>query len=244
MSAAFAVYHREMLLLRRRMTRLAASMAVSPALYLAAFGYGLGRDVHLDGHSYIAFLLPGLVAMTSMMQAFAIASDINISRFYWHVFDEIQTAPVSALAYVAGETLAGVTRALLGVVVVVLLGAVFGVRMACGPWFWLAVFLNAFVFAALAVSAAMLLRSHSDQMLPSSFVITPMVFLGGTFFPVDRLPAALRLPLKLLPLTHGSAAIRSAALNSQPSAGSLLFMLTLGIGLGLLAVQLVRRARA
>jgi len=50
----------------------------------------------------------------------------------------------------------------------------------------------------------MLVRSHSDQALLSSFFITPMAFLGGTFFPVDRLPEWAQAVLVFLPLTHGA----------------------------------------
>ncbi len=128
------------------------------------------------------FLLPGLVAMSSMTQAFAISSEINIARFYWHIFEEIQSAPVSDLSYVTGEVLAGMTRAVLSVLVILVLGYLFGVGMVLNVWFWLGVFLNSFVFASLAVGLAMVVRSHADQALLTSFVITPMAFLGGTFF--------------------------------------------------------------
>ena len=107
-----AIYQREILILRKRFFRQLASMSVSPLLYLIAFGMGMGRDIRVDGHSYLQFLIPGLVAMNSMIQAFAIASEINIARFYWHIFEEFQAAPIRNISYVTGEVLAGITRAL------------------------------------------------------------------------------------------------------------------------------------
>jgi len=71
------------------------SWSVSPFLYLIAFGYALGRDVVIDGHTYMEFLIPGLAAMSSMTQAFVIASEINVARFYLHIFEEFQSAPIS-----------------------------------------------------------------------------------------------------------------------------------------------------
>ena len=112
MRAMLAIYQRELLILRKRFFRQLASMSVSPLLYLIAFGLGMGRDVKVGGHSYLQFLIPGLVAMNSMIQAFAIASEINIARFYWHIFEEFQAAPISNISYVTGEVLAGITRAL------------------------------------------------------------------------------------------------------------------------------------
>ncbi|ETR72617.1 MAG: ABC-2 type transporter [Candidatus Magnetoglobus multicellularis str. Araruama] len=106
-----AVYLREMLLLKRRLIKLIPSWSVSPLLYLIAFGYAMGREITIDGHTYMEFLIPGLVAMSSMTQAFAIATEINVARFYWHIFEEFQAAPISNFSYVSGEVLAGITRA-------------------------------------------------------------------------------------------------------------------------------------
>ena len=144
----FAIYYREILILRRRWSRLLSSMSVSPLLYLIAFGYAMGNEVNIDGHTYMEFLIPGLVAMSSMIQSFAISSEINIARFYWHIFEEFQAAPVSNMAYVTGEVLAGITRALISVCVILILARLFGVVLSYNPLFWLAVLLNSFVFAS------------------------------------------------------------------------------------------------
>ena len=195
-----AVYFREMLILKRRLSRLVSAWSVSPLLYLVAFGYAMGKDLTVQGHSYIEFLIPGLAAMGSMTQAFAIGSEINIARFYWHIFEEFQAAPISKTAYVLGEVLAGMTRALLAVVVILVLGRLFGVRLSLNIFFWAGVLLNSFVFSSLAVALAMLVKSHADQAMMNSFIITPMAFLGGTFFPVERLPEWVQNLLLLLPV--------------------------------------------
>ena len=65
MGSMLAVYQRELLILRKRFFRQLASMSVSPLLYLLAFGLGMGRDVKVDGHPYLEFLIPGLVARTA-----------------------------------------------------------------------------------------------------------------------------------------------------------------------------------
>ncbi|WP_370791499.1 hypothetical protein [Bilophila wadsworthia] len=72
-----AVYLREMLILRRRILKQFASWLVSPLLYLVAFHYAM-NDTLVGSRPYADFLLPGLVAMSSMTQSWAIASDINI----------------------------------------------------------------------------------------------------------------------------------------------------------------------
>ena len=112
MQGLIAVYLRELWILRRRLKRQLAGMAVSPLLYLIAFGYAMGDALQVGEHTYLEFLIPGLVAMASMTQSFGIATDINVARFYWYIFEEFQAAPIGNWAYVGGEVLAGMTRAL------------------------------------------------------------------------------------------------------------------------------------
>ncbi len=243
MHGIIAVYLREMLILKRRLKRQLSGMAISPLLYLIAFGYAMGDAVQFNGHTYLEFLIPGLVAMGSMTQSFSIASDINVARFYWCIFEEFQAAPISNFAYVTGEVLSGMTRALLAIIVILALGLPFGVVLYYGPLFWLAAILNSFVFASLAVALAMLVKSHADQSLLTNFVITPMAFLGGTFFPVDRLPMWAQKILFLLPLTHASKAIRAVALSEIPDWRAYLVLPVTGVLIFIFALRSVKHAR-
>ena len=240
---ALSVYYRELLILKRRLSRLVPSWSVSPLLYLIAFGYAMGKHVTIDGHTYMEFLVPGLIAMSSMTQAFAISSEINIARFYWHIFEEIQAAPVSDLSYVTGEVLAGMTRAFLAVTMILILGLLFGVVLSCNAWFWLAIGLNSFVFASLAVGLAMLVKSHADQTLLTSFVITPMAFLGGTFFPVENFPVWAQKALYLLPLTHAATTIRTASFGEIPSLLSFVILAIIGSLFFYVSVLCVKKAK-
>jgi Nod factor-specific ABC transporter NodJ protein len=238
-----AVYLREMLILRRRFFRQLFSWSVAPLLYLIAFGYGMGRNVIVQGVDYLDFLIPGLAAMTSMTQAFAIGSEINIARFYWHIFEEFQAAPMSHVEYVLGEVLAGVSRALLAGLVIIGLGALFGVVLSYNAYFWGAFVLNSLVFSGLAVALAMLVRSHADQAFMNNFIITPMAFLGGTFFPLAHLPSWAQEMLRFLPITHAASAMREAALGRVPDPFAYCLLAALGAAAFAGAVFTVDRAR-
>lgn len=242
-NGAMAVYRREMLILKRRFKRQIIGQAVTPLLYLVTFGYAMGSQLRFDGVTYLQFLLPGLVAMSSMTQAFSISTDINVARFYWHIFDEFQAAPISNGSYVAGEVMAGITRALMSIIIIIGLGALFGVSLNMGLIFWLTILLNSFLFSSLAVALAMVVKSHADQSLLTNFVITPMAFLGGTFFPLDRVPEVVQWLLNLLPLTHAARAIRSAALGGEVMPFSILLLTGLGILLFVVALSCVNKAR-
>jgi len=243
MRGCIAIYLRELLILRKKFFRQLASMSVGPLLYLIAFGLGMGKGVQIQGRSYMEFLIPGLVAMSSMTQAFAIASEINIARFYWRIFEEFQAAPIRNIAYVTGEVLAGITRAILAVSVIIVIGLAFGVVLSYNLFFWLAVVLNGFVFASLAVCLAMLVKSHADQALLTNFFITPMAFLGGTFFPVDRMPEWAQKVLHVLPLTHAAKAIRSASFKAPPELFSYVLLACVGLVLFVAAFYCVNKAK-
>ncbi len=243
MTGAWAVFMREMLLERRRALKSLLAAGVTPFLFLVAFGWGLGDRLRLDGVDYLSFLAPGLMAMSSMTRAFGIAQEINIARFYWGVFEELQTAPIPAASIALGEVMAGCLRGLTAAAVVWSLARLFGAAVGLSAGLVAAVVLNAFIFASLAVAAAMWVRSHSDQALIANFVITPMAFLSGTFFATTHLPGWMTLVLDLLPLTHTTRLTRAAALGLPWNPASL----AAGIGFAAvffgLAVWSVGRAR-
>lgn len=244
MNGFIAVYYRELLILRRRFLKMLASMCVSPLLYLIAFGYAIGKSVLIDGHTYTEFLIPGLIAMSSMTRAFAIGSEINIARFYWHIFEEFQAAPINNWSYVLGETLAGVTRAIISSIVIILIGIPFGVFLSYkSVAFWSAIFLNSFIFASIAVALAMLVKSHADQAILTNFIITPMGFLGGTFFPVERLPVWAQKIIYTLPLTHASKLIRDSAFKRDVGLNSFILLIVLAIVSFFIAVAVVEKAK-
>ncbi|MDR0576524.1 MAG: ABC transporter permease [Candidatus Accumulibacter sp.] len=238
-----AVYLREMRLLRRRFFRHVASMAVLPLLYLVAFGAAMGAHSPLPGRGYLEFLIPGLAAMTCMTQAYGIATEINVARFYLYVFEEFQAAPIPNAAFVLGEVCAGITRAALGVAVILAVALVFSIGIRVDACFLLAAALNAFAFAALGVFLAMIVKSHADQSLLMSFVITPMSFLGGTLFPVDSLPGWAQPLVWLLPLTHAADAIRNASLGLPARPMDFIALAGAGAVFFALALSSVGRAR-
>jgi len=243
MTGAWPFFVREMILIRRRFWKMLLSMAVSPLLFMIAFGWGLGGRMRMEGSDYLTFLVPGLMAMTSMTRAFAISSEINIARFYWHIFEEFQAAPVSALEIVLGECLAGCVRGLMGAAVVYVLALAFGVRIPPDPALLAALALNTFIFATLAVGTSMTVRSHADQALLTNFIITPMAFLSGTFFSLAKLPAWAAAVINLVPLTHTTRLIRAAALGQPWPLSALIVSLAFAGVFFFLSVKAVRLAQ-
>ncbi|MBF0564875.1 MAG: ABC transporter permease [Nitrospirae bacterium] len=205
-----AVLYREFTVYRKRFFKQLLTASLSPLLFLIAFGWGLGREVSVGGMPYINFLIPGLVTMSSLNQSFAISAEINISRFYFHTFDEYLIAPASHLEIVLGEALFGVFRGMLSCLIIFLYVVVFKVKLSFNAMFLPAILLHTFQFSALAVTTSMVVKDHSSQALVNNFVITPMIFLCGTFFPLGKLPSAFNYLVSILPLTYSTKAIRAS----------------------------------
>ena len=209
------IYLRETLILRKKLIKVLLASAVSPGLFLIAFGYGVGRGAQVNGHDYLVFLLPGLLTMSSMNQSYGIATEINISRFYFKVFEEYLLAPLRRWEIVIAEMLYGMTKGLIPVVIIAGYSLICGVHLSLNPLFILALFLHLSIFSLLGLITALLVRNHSDQATMNAFLITPMMFLSGTFFPVEQMPLLIRAVAALSPLTYSTQLIRATLIPSM-----------------------------
>lgn len=214
----YPVFLREVLIFQRRLLRLGyvASIIFTPLLYLLAFGLGLGRQVTVAGSTYLDFLLPGLIAVTSMINAYTwISTNLTVSRLHFRTLQIYLQAPVSPTAIVVGQVLAGVLWGLLASSILLVMGLIFGGTVGVNPIFLAALLLNCIIFAAFGVVVGMKSRSHEDNATFSNFLILPMAFLCGTFFPLERIPSVLRHIIAVLPLTHTNQVLRDPSLTTH-----------------------------
>ena len=239
------IFLREFLILRRKLIKTLLASAVSPALFLIAFGFGVGRGTSVGGQSYLNFLLPGLLTMASMNQSYGIATEINISRFYFKVFEEYLIAPFGRWQIVLGEMGYGITRGLIPTAIIALYSLFCGVSLHFGPAFFFALLLHLAIFSLLGILAAMIVRSHADQATVNAFLITPMMFLSGTFFPVEKMPFAIKAVASLFPLTYSTRLIRATLLGSTDGCPLLyLLLIAMAVGLFWLCCRVIERVEA
>ncbi len=237
------IFAREMILFRRRLLRLGYlfSAMMSPIIYLIAFGLGLGNRVQIGSVDYLSFLLPGLVAMSSMNNSYTwVASNINLNRVYFKTFQVFVQAPIRPSSILIGEVLAGMVKGLFASVLIIVVGLLVSSRFFLTPLFFVTLFLNCLLFACLGVITGMLAKSHEDTATYSNFFIMPMAFFSGTFFPLDRIPAGLQWIIYLLPLTHANTAIRKEVLDTEVVV-SLLILAGYALAFGLYGSFLIRK---
>ncbi|NOZ70144.1 MAG: ABC transporter permease [Deferribacteres bacterium] len=219
------VLYREINVFRKRARKQILASSLSPLLFLIAFGWGFGDRVAVDGLPYITFLIPGLITMSSLNQSYGIAQELNITRFYFHVFDEYLIAPISHVEIVLGEAAYGMFKGLLSTALIFVYSVIFSVKLMVAPIFFLAILTHTFLFTTLGITIAMLVRDHGDQATVNTFVITPMIFLSGTFFPVEK-PVVFKWLVYALPLTYSTKVIRAALTGGDVN--MLYFLLMIG----------------
>jgi ABC-type multidrug transport system permease subunit len=240
----YTVFWREILVFKRTFWKFTATRLISPFLYLVAFGWGLGRSITTNGGSYLDFVVPGIIALSAMTVSFnAVGISLNMSRLYHKTLEEYLLAPIRSFSFVLGKVLAGTVRGLVGALIILLLGFLFGARPSVGLWFFAIIFLTCFLFAALGVVAAMTVPSHEDMSNFSTFVILPMAFLCGTFFRAENLPGIVADIVYALPLTHTSYALRALAAGEGLPIFSLLILTGYTVAFLAAAVWVVHRVR-
>jgi ABC-2 type transport system permease protein len=205
--------------LRVRIPQVASSGLVSPLIYILAFGLGLGGAIDQvttppAGDTYLEFILPGMVALSSMVISFGGTTfSICGDRLFTKTFEEMLLYPVHPLALHLGKMMAGIVRGLMTAGSVILVAILFTGRFwsFINPLFLLLVVLNCAVFAGLGVIVGLNVKSLESVGLFNNFLIVPMSFLGGTFFDPAMLPPALKVIVYLLPLTYTTIGLRAAA---------------------------------
>lgn len=205
--------------LRVRIPQVAASGLVSPLIYILAFGLGLGSSIDrvaepTAGDSYLEFILPGMVALSSMVISFGGTTfSICGERLFTKNFEEMLLYPIHPLALHLGKMLAGIVRGMMTAAAVIVVAILF-TREFWGflnPLFLLLIVLNCAVFAGLGVIVGLNVKSLESVGLFNNFLIVPMSFLGATFFDPATLPVVLKGIVYLLPLTYTTIGLRAAA---------------------------------
>ena len=216
---SLTVFWGDWLDLRVRIPQVAASGLVSPLIYILAFGLGLGSSLDrvsqpTAGDNYLEFILPGMVALSSMVISFGGTTfSICGDRLFTKTFEEMLLYPVHPLALYLGKMLAGIVRGMMTAASVILVAVLFTGQLwsFLNPLFLGLLVLNSAVFAGLGVIVGLNVKSLESVGLFNNFLIVPMSFLGGTFFDPSTLPVILKGIVYLLPLTYTTIGLRAAA---------------------------------
>ena len=193
---------------KRDFYKITISAMISPLLYLIVFGMGIKTTSH--GEPYINFLIPGLVAMSTMTGSFgAVAQNMSVQRLYEKALDQIMVSPTPLWQFITGQIIGGSLRGIYSAAMILLLTFPLKTGLVWNGWSLIVMFLNGTVFATIALTLSFMAKSYTDAPRYTSFIIVPMSFLCNTFFSTDNMPNGFRQFVSVLPLSKASEMLRS-----------------------------------
>lgn len=229
---------REYVFFKRRFWKITSALIISPLLYIIAFGWGIGENLVVEGSSYMYYIIPGIVALTTMRSSFgAISMRVSVSRLHEKSFEYYLISPISMYMLTLGHILSGALRGMYSALIILLISLVFGIVIKINFLFIFICFLNSLLFAGLGFFAAMMINTHYDMNRFTSFIINPMSFLCGTFFSLRKMPYMIRSFIEFLPLTHSTRTLRAIALNGKVEGFSILIIIVYVIIFYILSVR-------
>ena len=185
-----AIYFHEMDRFRRTLGQSLLSPVISTSLYFIVFGSVIGSYVqNIDGVSYGSYIVPGLLMLTLLTQSVSNTSfGIFFPKFNGTIY-EILAAPISTFEIVVAFVSAGATKTLIVGIVIFTTSLFFvDVRVQYPFLMIFLLILVSFTFALFGFLIGLLSKNFEQMSVVPSFVITPMVFLGGSLYSLDMLP--------------------------------------------------------
>src|SRR2546421_868864 len=252
MRGALLVLEHNLVVYRRTWKGSVFMSFVSPILFMAAMGFGLGGLISrgpvrtVDGLSYLAFLAPGLLVATAMQSGYVETTFPIMARIQWErTYDGMLATPLRVLDVLAGEFGWLALRLGLGSVAFFLVMLGFGtVHSGLGILAILVSILTGLAFAAPILAWTATRRTTNSFALIGRFLITPLFLLGGVFFPIHQLPQLIQGIAWLTPLAHGVALARGLLVGqAPPSAGLHLAVLLAYAAIGVVVARVTLQRR-
>lgn len=216
LDAIYILWLREIKRFIRSKSRIIGSLAF-PSLILIIIGTGLNSVFTVGRLSYIEFLAPGMIGMVLLFSSISFGIMVIWDRQFGFL-KEMLVAPISRTSIIVGKALGGVTtsmfQALLFLVVCFAIGIKFPSPLRLVLLFVVMLLISVgFVLVGIAFSSRM--KDFHGFSLIMNFVIMPIFFLSGAFFPLDKLPEWLKWFVYIDPLTYGVDALRFCMVNTS-----------------------------
>jgi ABC-2 type transport system permease protein len=233
-----AIYTFEMARTRRTLLQSIVAPVVSTSLYFVVFGAAIGsRITDIEGVSYGAFIVPGLIMMMLLNQSTTNASfGIYFPRFVGTIY-EILSAPVSFLEIVIGYVGAAATKSIILGLIILATSALFvPLRIAHPIWMIVFLLLTAMTFSLLGFIIGIWADNFEKLQFIPLLVITPLTFLGGAFYSIDMLPSGWRTVALFNPVVYLISGFRWSFYGTADVAVGISVLATFGFFFVLLAI--------
>jgi ABC-2 type transport system permease protein len=237
--AVYAIYRFEMGRTGRTLMQSILSPVISTCLYFVVFGAAIGSRIsQIEGVAYGAFIVPGLVMMMLLTQSVANASfGIYFPRFVGTIY-ELLSAPVSFFEIALGYVGAAATKSIvLGLLILMTAGLFVPLRVAHPFWMLAFLVLTAVTFSLFGFIIGIWADGFEKLQVIPLLVITPLTFLGGSFYSVSVLPPVWQTVTLFNPVVYLISGFRWSFFEiADVSVGVSLAMTALFLGLCLVTV--------
>ncbi|MDH3715552.1 MAG: ABC transporter permease [Gammaproteobacteria bacterium] len=239
-----AIYLFEMARTGRTLLQSVVSPVISTCLYFVVFGGAIGsRITAIDGVTYGAFIVPGLIMLSLLMQSITNASfGIYFPKFTGTIY-ELLSAPVSYVEIVLGYVGASATKSLiLSFIILATAGLFVPLQIAHPLWMLLFLVLTAVTFSLFGFIIGLWADGFEKLQIIPLLIITPLAFLGGTFYSIEMLPPVWQTVTLFNPLVYLISGFRwSFYESSDVGVGVSLAMATLFLATCLVVVWWIFR---
>ena len=177
------------------------SPLVSSLLFLSVLSLALGNERgEVLGFSFISFLAPGLIAMSIIQQSFSHSvSSLMIAKIQGNITDTL-FAPLSAVEVSLAIILAAVTRSIVILIIsIIVFSLIVEIHIYSIFYIFVGAFLGSFILGALGFITGLWAEKFDHTATITNFIVTPLSFLSGVFYSVDRLPAFFQSISKINP---------------------------------------------
>jgi ABC-2 type transport system permease protein len=185
-----AIYRFEMARTRRTLVQSIVSPVISTSLYFVVFGSAIGsRIAEIDGINYGAFIVPGLVMLSLLTESISNASfGIYFPRFTGTIY-ELLSAPLSYVEIVISYVGAAATKSIIvGAIILATAGLFVPLRVAHPVWMLAFLVLTSVTFSLFGFIIGIWADNFEKLQLVPLLIVTPLTFLGGSFYSVNMLP--------------------------------------------------------
>ena len=227
---------------KRDFYKITMAAMISPLMYLIIFGFGIQTTSH--GEPYLNFLIPGIVAMSTMTGSFsAVAQNMSVQRLYEKALDQVMVSPTPLWQFIAGQIIGESLRGFYAGTVILLLTLPIRTGLVFNGFSLGIMFLNGMVFSTIALVLSFLAKSYTDAPRFTSYIITPMSFLCNTFFSTDQMPGTFRYFVSALPLSQTSRMLRSISAGEDPGWTGIWILLAYLLVFSLISVGFIYRKK-
>ncbi len=204
LQAVRAIYAFEMARARRTVMQSVISPVVSTALYFVVFGAAIGSRIQsVGGIGYGSFIVPGLIMLSLLGQSIANASfGIYFPRFTGTIY-EVLSAPVSAAEIVLGYVGAAATKSIvLGIIILATARLFVPLHVDHPVWMVAFLVLTAVTFSLIGFIIGVWADGFEKLQIVPLLIVTPLTFLGGSFYSIDMLPPVWRTVALFNPVVY------------------------------------------